>query len=324
MTVMLRCNKTLAKCASCIYIALQQAFKQEANMASKGRKPGTTVKAAAATPKPAAKPSIKAPAKAAIVAKPVTKPPVVAAAKAAVAAPAKPAPVAIKPVETKPVAAAVETAPIAPVAPKIELPTPVPVTPEPVIEMAAEPAGSPEPVVPELSIPEPVLIAETPTPVAPATVATVQKEVTIMEANLKNAAEKAQTYFAEANERAKAAVEKGTKLFEEANEFSKGNVEAIVESGKIAAKGLETLGQDAADYSRKQFEGATAALKSLSAVKSPTDFFKLHSDYVRSAFDSIVAQTSKNTEAMLKLAGEVAQPISNRVAVAVEKVKIAA
>jgi len=294
-------------------------------MASKGRKPGTTVKAAAATPKPAAKPTVKAPAKAAIVAKPVTKPPVVAAAaKAAVAPPAKPAPVAIKPVETKPVAAAVETAPIAPVAPKIELPTPVPATPEPVIEMAAEPAGSPEPVVQELSIPEPVLIAETPTPVAPATVATVQKEVTIMEANLKNAAEKAQTYFAEANERAKAAVEKGTKLFEEANEFSKGNVEAIVESGKIAAKGLETLGQDAADYSRKQFEGATAALKSLSAVKSPTDFFKLHSDYVRSAFDSVVAQTSKHTEAMLKLAGEVAQPISNRVAVAVEKVKIAA
>lgn len=281
-------------------------------MAIKGRKPSTTAKAAA-SPRPAAKPSVKTPARAAAAAKPVTKPPVTAAAaKAAVAAPAKPAPVAIKPVE------------IAPVAPKIELPAPAPVTPEPVIEMATEPAGSPEPVVPELLIPEPVLTVETSPPVAPATVATIQKEVTIMEANLKNAAEKAQTLFAEANERAKAAVEKGTKLFEEANEFSKGNIEAIVESGKIAAKGIETLGQDAADYSRKQFEGATAALKSLSAVKSPTDFFKLHSDYVRSAFDSVVAQTSKNTEAMLKLAGEVAQPISNRVAVAVEKAKIAA
>lgn len=286
-------------------------------MASKGRKPATTAKAAA-TPKPAAKPPVKAPAEAVAAAKPVAKPPVAAAAPKA-AVPVKPAPVAIKPLETKPVEVKVETAPIAPVVPKIELPTPAPVTPEPVIEMAAEPAGSPEPVVSE-----PELIVEAPTPVAPTTVPTIQKEVTIMEANLKNAAEKAQTYFAEANERAKAAVEKGTKLFEEANEFSKGNIEAIVESGKIAAKGIETLGQDAADYSRKQFEGATAALKSLSAVKSPTDFFKLHSDYVRSAFDSVVAQTSKNTEAMLKLAGEVAQPISNRVAVAVEKVKIAA
>ena len=147
--------------------------------------------------------------------------------------------------------------------------------------------------------------------------AVVTKEVHIMEASIKNAADKAKTMFADANA-------KSTKAFEDMNEFSKGNIEAIVESGKIAAKGMEAMGQDAAEYSRKQFEGATAALKSLSSVKSPTDFFKLQSDYARSAFDSLVAQTSKNTEAMLKLVGEVAQPISNRVAVAVEKVKIAA
>lgn len=162
------------------------------------------------------------------------------------------------------------------------------------------------------------------TPVAAPVLAALKKEVTTMESTLKTAAEKTQAYVAEANDRAKAAMEKGAKMFEDMNEFNKGNVEALVESGKIAAKGMETLGQSAADYARKSFEGATATLKSLSSVKSPTDFFKLHSDYMRSSFDSIVAETSKTTEAMLKLAGEVAQPISNRVAVAVEKVKIAA
>jgi phasin family protein len=162
------------------------------------------------------------------------------------------------------------------------------------------------------------------TPVAAPVLAALKKEVTTMEATLKNAAEKTQAYVAEANDRAKAAMEKGAKMFEDMNDFNKGNVEALVESGKIAAKGMETLGQNAADYARKSFEGATATLKSLSSVKSPTDFFKLHSDYMRTSFDSIVAETSKTTEAMLKLAGEVAQPISNRVAVAVEKVKIAA
>lgn len=162
------------------------------------------------------------------------------------------------------------------------------------------------------------------TPVAADALAALKKEVITMETTLKDAAAKTQAYFAEANDRAKAALEKSTKAFEDMNEFNKGNVEALVESGKIAAKGFETLGQNAADYARKSFEGATATLKSLSTVKSPTDFFKLHSDYVRSSFDSIVAETSKTTEAVLKLAGEVAQPISNRVAVAVEKVKVAA
>src|SRR3546814_7170974 len=98
--------------------------------------------------------------------------------------------------------------------------------------------------------------------------------------------------------------------------FAKGNIEAIVESSKIAAKGFEALGQDSAEYGRKSFEDATATLKQFAAVKSPAEFFKLQSDYVRSAFDAVVAETSKKTEAVLKLAGDVAQPLSNRAAVA--------
>jgi phasin family protein len=149
------------------------------------------------------------------------------------------------------------------------------------------------------------------------------KESIVMETIETNVA-KAQAFFADFNDRAKIAVEKSTKLVEEASEFAKGNLEAVVESGKITAKGFESLGQEAAEYSRKSFESATAALKGMSAVKSPTDFFKLQSDFFRSTFDSAVAETSKNTEALIKLAGEAAQPLSNRVAIAAEKAKIAA
>ncbi len=215
------------------------------------------------------------------------------------------------------VPAAAKPTPVVPVAAK-----PLPAVPQPVIAQATPVVAAPEPVVPA-----PVTTAEEPKPaVAAEAPAPTQKE-TPME-TIQSAAEtaqaRAQTLFTEANDRTKAAMEKGAKLVEELNDFSKGNVEAIVESSKIAAKGIETLGQEAADYSRKQFESATAALKTLSTVKSPTDFLKLHSDYMRSAFDSMVAETSKNTETMLKLAGEIAQPISNRVALAAEKMKIAA
>jgi phasin family protein len=141
---------------------------------------------------------------------------------------------------------------------------------------------------------------------------------------VKAGADKAHTLFVEFNDRAKAAMEKGSKMFEEMNDFAKGNVEAMVESSRIAAKGIESMGQEAAEYSRKSFEGATAAMKQFATIKSPTDLFKLQSDYMRSAFDSLVAETSKNTEAMLKLAGDIAQPLSNRAAVAAEKIKIAA
>lgn len=167
--------------------------------------------------------------------------------------------------------------------------------------------------------------AETdPLPEAAAAVLAATKDTDTMQDTIKKTAAQAETLFAEANDRAKAAFDKGSKLFDEFNDFAKGNVEAVVESSKIAAKGFETLGQDAAEYGRKSFENASAAVKAFAGAKSPTDLFKLQSDYVRSAFDALVAETSKNTETVLKLAGEVAQPLSSRAAIAVEKIKVAA
>ena len=127
--------------------------------------------------------------------------------------------------------------------------------------------------------------------------------------------------FADMNERAKGAAERGAKLFDEVNGFTKGNVEALVESGRIAAKGFEAMGQEAADYARRQMETATANMRQLASVKSPTEFVKLQADFTRAAFDQAVAETSRSTEAMLKLAGEVVQPISNRFALAADRIK---
>lgn len=222
---------------------------------------------------------------------PVKRTPAKSATPASVPAEAKPAPViAETPAKEQPAVPVLETAPVE----------------TPAVETVIE------------------TVTETVAAAAQEAPATIKKEVTRMNDTIKDAAEKGQAYFAEFSAKAKAAAEKGAKAFEDINEFGKGNVEALVESGKIAAKGFETLGQDYADYARKQFEGTTAVLKSFAGVKSPTEFFKLQSDFVRGQFDSFVAESSKNTEAMLKLAGDVAKPISNRVALAAEKIKVAA
>ena len=278
-------------------------------MASKGPKSDAAPKAAKPTAKVDAPAAVAAPA----VAQANPAAPKTRTAAAAVKAPSVPAalPVSV-PAASEPVVAV----------PAADGIVPAPIVAEP--EVAAPIVSVPEPV----RTPDPIVTAEAPKPVAAAAPTVSQKEIFTMENTIKAATDKVQeqakALFADVNDRTKTAVEKGTKLVEEFNEFSKGNVEAIVESSKIAAKGIETFGQDAAEYSRKHFEGATAALKSLSSVKTPSDFFKLQSDYVRSAFDSIVAETSKNTESLVKLAGEVAQPISNRVALAAEKIKISA
>jgi phasin family protein len=250
----------------------------------------------------------------------------------AVATPPQPAPLST-PVEESTAMTAVEAAPAIPpadiaAAPLAEIPDPAPVVIEPATIEPAAPA-EPEPAKP--AVLEPVeQIAEAIETIAPVTspitaIVTTQKE-SIMDATTAATAttEKTQAFFADATDRTRGAMEKGTKFFHEITEFSKGNVEAVVESSKIAARGFETLGQDAAAYAKTSFESASEAMRTLATLKSPTEFMKFQADYVRSVFDSMVAQTSRGTEATLKLAGDVAQPISNRVAVAAEKMKVVA
>jgi phasin family protein len=129
---------------------------------------------------------------------------------------------------------------------------------------------------------------------------------------------------AEFTEQAKGAMEKSAKMVEDMTAFGKGNIEAIVESSKIAAKNVEALGHEAADYAKTSFASATEAAKTLAAAKSPTEFMKLQGDFARTAFDTMIAESSRSTERMLKMFGEFAQPISNRVAVATDKMKISA
>jgi phasin family protein len=135
------------------------------------------------------------------------------------------------------------------------------------------------------------------------------------------ATEQFKTVFGDVNERAKAAVERSAKIVEELADLTRGNVEALVASSKVAAKGVESLSQDAAEYSRKSFEEASAALKGFAEVKSATDFFKLQGDFARAAFDAAVAESARVSETVLKLAGEVAEPITSRYNVAAERVK---
>ncbi|WP_455155915.1 phasin family protein [Sphingomonas zeae] len=252
--------------------------------------------------------------------KPAATPPAIsAAAPAAPASPGLPLTAAASTTETPIAAVAV------PVTTKTAKPAPAPKAPaEPV---GAAPVLEAKPV--ETAKPAP-MVAETAKPDISSPTAAVSADSkpkdTIMDATstIENATAKTQAFFGDAQARTQATMEKSAKLFEDMVAFNKDNLEAVVESSKIAAKGAETLGQGAADYAKRSFEHATQVMQTLSSVKSPTEFMKLQSGFARSAFDSMVAQTSRSTEHMMKLAGEIAQPLSNRVAVAAEKMKTVA
>lgn len=135
---------------------------------------------------------------------------------------------------------------------------------------------------------------------------------------------KVQETVTDAQDRAKVLLEKSQAMFGDAGEFAKGNVEALVESGKIIATGLQEISKDYVAEGKTALETVQADFKELTAVKTPADFFKLQGEMLRRNFDAAVASGSKNSEKVVKLAGEAFAPIQNRVSLAVEKVKQAA
>ena len=79
-------------------------------------------------------------------------------------------------------------------------------------------------------------------------------------------ANKAQDFTADMTGRAQDAMAKTQALFSDWTSFNKGNLEAMVESGKLAVAGMQTMAQDQAAYVRKHFEEASPDRPKMSAV----------------------------------------------------------
>ena len=125
--------------------------------------------------------------------------------------------------------------------------------------------------------------------------------------------------FGEFQNRATDAYSKGTAALTEATEFAKGNVEAFVESTKIFAAGVQDMSKSYVEEAKSAYATVTGDVKELAAVKSPTELFQLQGKIARRNFDAMIANSSKNTDAFVKLATEAFAPITGRVNLAAEK-----
>ncbi len=179
-----------------------------------------------------------------------------------------------------------------------------------ITEPAAEAATDAEPTL----TPQPAELSAASGPIS-----TSQKD-TIMDTT-SNFSSGLNSVLSEAQDKAKEVYEKSSSMLGDAGTFTRGNVEAVVESGKILAAGLQDLSTNLVAESRGAFETLTADLKELAAAKTPADFFKIQGEIARKNLDSAVAHGSKNSEAMLKLVTDALAPLSGRVNLAVDKAK---
>ncbi len=141
---------------------------------------------------------------------------------------------------------------------------------------------------------------------------TAQKVTEAMTEQATAAAEAGKAAFAKASERTQAAMEKAIQAAGELNNIARENYEALVSSGRVAAKGYESLAQKMGDYGRKHVEDSTSLMRALRDVRSPMDLFKLQSDFAREQMAHATAEYTKLNEMLRTLADDVAQPLKKR------------
>ncbi len=145
--------------------------------------------------------------------------------------------------------------------------------------------------------------------------------VPAMEKAAAEAVEQARAGFEQMNGKVRDMMEKNMKSMTEMTDFAKGNVEALIDSAKAAAAGAETLTSHFVESSKKHIEEAQAAMKSMTSAKSPDELISAQQEYAKAQFDKAVANWSHMSETWMKLASEVVQPLSNRVALATDHMK---
>ncbi len=102
--------------------------------------------------------------------------------------------------------------------------------------------------------------------------------------------------------------------FETIQKFSNDSIEATSQSLGAIAKGAQAIAIEAAQYTRTSFEQGTAALEKLVGARRLDKAIEVQSEYLKSAYEGFVAQSSKTRELYVNLAQDAFKPYEGLVA----------
>lgn len=162
-------------------------------------------------------------------------------------------------------------------------------------------------------------VASKPVETAVETVVEAGKET--VETVVKASTEAASAGYKQAADLTKQQVERAQKAaykgYGDFASLSQDNVDAVVRSSTVMAKGLEVLSKEMMDFARLSFEDNVAATKAIFGAKTLNDLVNLQTQYTRKNFDQAVVESTRLTELSVKVANDAFEPIKARVDVTV-------
>jgi hypothetical protein len=98
--------------------------------------------------------------------------------------------------------------------------------------------------------------------------------------------------------------------FETVQKLGKDSFTATVKALEVATTGTQAIAVETADYAKKSFEQTASTFEKLVGVKSLDKVIEIQADYVKSAYEGFVAQSTKTGELYTKLAQDSFAPFN--------------
>jgi len=109
--------------------------------------------------------------------------------------------------------------------------------------------------------------------------------------------------------------------YDEVAGFNKGNVEAVMLSGSIVARGVEEIGKAWLDLGQHSLQRSVAIAQALVGARTVQELIELQSNLARATLDRLLAEGVRISELSAKVANEAVAPLQARVDSAFSLVK---
>ncbi|WP_298966792.1 phasin family protein [uncultured Methylobacterium sp.] len=95
---------------------------------------------------------------------------------------------------------------------------------------------------------------------------------------------------------------------ENAQKVGKEGMDAMLRSFGTLSKSSQAIAVEAADFAKQSFELGTATLEKLAGVRSLDKAVEIQTEYVKTSFERLAAQSAKMTELYTALAKDMMKP----------------
>jgi phasin family protein len=97
--------------------------------------------------------------------------------------------------------------------------------------------------------------------------------------------------------------------FDQFQKYGQENMEAAIQAVGTFSKGAQAIAAESSDFARKAIERNSSTIEQLAAAKTIEKAVEIQAEYVKSAYEGLVSQSTKLGELYSSFATEVFKPL---------------